>query len=68
MQTPYNTGKVKIGLLYNKPQKNYMDDRDMVLLQSVLLNQPNQFGQKMKWIFYCFVLFIATIVLLKSGL
>ena len=36
--TPYNTGKVKIGLLYTTPQVPY-HDADALLLQRALLGE-----------------------------
>jgi hypothetical protein len=35
--TPYNTGKVQIGLLYEPPKPYH--DRDACLLQTALLNE-----------------------------
>jgi hypothetical protein len=39
MPTPYDTGKVKIGLLY-EPPREYAMSRDAELLQASMLNPP----------------------------
>lgn len=39
MNTPYNTGKVKIGCNY-QPPKYVEQDRDMLLIQSYLIYDP----------------------------
>lgn len=37
MNVPYNTGKVKIGQFYQRPQPVYDIDKDMGLLQTALI-------------------------------
>lgn len=37
MNVPYNTGKVKIGQFYQRPQPIYDIDKDMALLQTSLI-------------------------------
>lgn len=37
MNVPYNTGKVKIGQFYQRPQPIYDIDKDMSLLQTALI-------------------------------
>jgi len=37
MNVPYNTGKVKIGQFYQRPQPVYEVDKDMSLLQTALI-------------------------------
>jgi hypothetical protein len=37
MNVPYNTGKVKIGQFYERPQPMYDIDKDMALLQTSLI-------------------------------
>jgi len=37
MNVPYNTGKVKIGQFYQRPQPVYDVDKDMSLLQTALI-------------------------------
>jgi len=39
VRTPYDTGKVKIGLYY-EPPKYVEQDPDMVLIQSYLIQDP----------------------------
>lgn len=39
MPTPYDTGKVKIGLLY-EPPRDYLMSRDADLLQSAFIRPP----------------------------
>lgn len=39
MRTPYDTGKVKIGLYY-EPEPYVETDSDMLLLQSYLIQDP----------------------------
>lgn len=40
--TPYDTGKVKIGYAYVRPQRN-LTDRDMYKVQSALLRKPQYY-------------------------
>ncbi len=40
MTTTYNTGKVQIGFAYQRPLPNLTTDKDMVRLQSALLETP----------------------------
>lgn len=51
MNTPYDTGKVKIGIYYQKPLKCEMS-RDMELLQGALLNQQKSFLYKAMNVLY----------------
>ena len=37
MNVPYNTGKVKIGQFYQRPQPVYDVDKDMSMLQTALI-------------------------------
>lgn len=37
MNVPYNTGKVKIGQFYQRPQPVYEVDKDMSMLQTALI-------------------------------
>lgn len=54
MNTPYDTGKVKIGIYYQKPLKCEMS-RDMELLQGALLNQQKSFLYKAMNVLYACV-------------
>lgn len=40
MTTPYNTGKVQIGIAYQRPLANLTTTKDMVRLQAALLSTP----------------------------
>lgn len=46
--TPYNTGKVKIGLLY-RPENRYEADFDAVRVQDALLYRPLPLWQRIKY-------------------
>lgn len=37
MNVPYNTGKIKIGQFYQRPQPIYDVDKDMSMLQTALI-------------------------------
>lgn len=72
METPYNTGKVKIGSavflnkLVNTP---YVEqDEDMLELQSYLIHDPRILN-KIYWlkrIYVVFILFILTVMLMAN--
>ena len=57
MNTPYDNGKVKIGIYYQKPLKCEMS-RDMELIQGALLGDNSRlFARKVLNILYLIVLF-----------
>ena len=61
MNIPYDTGKVKIGLYYQKP-RYVEEDLDMLRLQSYLIYDPARF-KRQYWI-NKFVMFLSVITLL----
>jgi len=67
MNTPYNTGKVKIGINYRKPQ--YVEnDPDMLNLQSWLIYDPARL-RKQYWarkIYITALIFVFLIIWLRS--
>lgn len=62
MRTPYDTGKVKIGLLY-EPPKYVESDPDMIAIQGWFLgvNRPAKI-QRLANIAYCCVVVIAIVL------
>lgn len=67
MNTPYNTGKVKIGCNYQRP-KYIEEDADMLNLQSYLIHDPGRLNRQY-WLnkFALAVsVFVLCIVILKS--
>ena len=67
MNTPYNTGKVKIGCNYQRP-KYVEEDMDMLRLQSYLIHDPARL-KRLYWInkFVMVVsLFVLCVVILQS--
>jgi hypothetical protein len=67
MNIPYDTGKVKIGVYYQKPQ--YVEeDLDMLRLQSYLIYDPARL-KRQYWLnkfFVCLGVFTLTIAILQS--
>ena len=61
MNIPYDTGKVKIGLYYQKP-RYVEEDLDMLRLQSYLIYDPARL-KRQYWI-NKFVMFLSVITLL----
>ena len=67
MNVPYNTGKVKIGVYYEKP-RYVEDDMDMLRLQSYLIHDPARLKREywtnkvLIWI----GVFVLTIAILQS--
>jgi hypothetical protein len=67
MNTPYNTGKVKIGVYYEKP-RYVEDDMDMLRLQSYLIHDPTRLKREY-WankILIWVGIFVLTIAILQS--
>ena len=67
MNTPYNTGKVNIGVYYEKP-KYIEDDMDMLRLQSYLIYDPARLKREY-WtnkILIWVGVFVLTIAILQS--
>jgi len=67
MNIPYDTGKVKIGIYYQKPQ--YVEeDMDMLRLQSYLIYDPARL-KRQYWLNRLFVVlgvFVVAIAVLQS--
>ena len=42
MNTPYNTGKIKIGKDYQPPRRPHTLNKDELLLQEALLSKPRR--------------------------
>lgn len=49
MNVPYNTGKVKIGQFYQRPQPVYDIDKDMALLQTSLIGDVKSIKKEKLW-------------------
>lgn len=49
MNVPYNTGKVKIGQFYQRPQPIYDIDKDMGLLQTALIGDIKTIKKERMW-------------------
>lgn len=67
MNTPYNTGKVKIGCNYQKP-RYVEEDMDMLRLQSYLIHDPARLKREYwtnKFLIWVGV-FVLTIAILQS--
>ena len=67
MNTPYNTGKVKIGCNYQKP-RYVEEDMDMLRLQSYLIHDPARLKQEY-WTNKVLIwvgVFVLTIAILQS--
>lgn len=61
MLTPYDTGKVKIGIYYEKPR--YCEhDKDMLLVQSWLIGDAAR-ARKAYWTNVCYMALIAFVFL-----
>lgn len=45
MNTPYNTGKIKVGAKYQPPQRLPTLNRDELLLQEALLSKPRRLSK-----------------------
>ena len=57
MNVPYNTGKVKMGQFYQRPQPMYDIDKDMALLQTSLIGDIETIKrEKLMWRIYMGVL------------
>lgn len=67
MNTPYNTGKVKIGCNY-QPPKYVEEDNDMIRLQSYLIYDPARLKRQYwtKKLLISFSVFVLCVVVLKS--
>jgi hypothetical protein len=67
MNTPYNTGKVKIGLYYQRP-RYIEEDADMLNLQSYLIHDPARLNKQywMNKIGLAISVFVLCVVVLKS--
>ena len=63
MKTPYNTGRVQIGLLYTPPQRPF-HDADALLLQRALLGER----QRIDWGGIAIVAIVAASVALAAWL
>jgi hypothetical protein len=58
MNTPYDNGKVKIGIYYQKPLKCEMS-KDMELLQGALLGQqPTFLTRAMNLLYFCTIVVV----------
>jgi hypothetical protein len=67
MNTPYNTGKVKIGCNYQKP-RYVEEDMDMLRLQSYLIHDPTRLKREY-WTNKVLIwvgVFVLTIAILQS--
>ena len=49
MNVPYNTGKIKIGQFYQRPQPIYDVDKDMSLLQTALIGDIKTIKREKLW-------------------
>ena len=49
MNVPYNTGKVKIGQFYQRPQPVYDVDKDMSMLQTALIGDIKAIKKDKLW-------------------
>lgn len=71
MDVPYNTGKIKIGCEYylNPLKPKYIEtDKDMLELQSYLIQDPRELNRKY-WanrVYLVTLLFILTIMLMAN--
>lgn len=65
MRTPYNTGKIKMGIYHQTP-KYIEQDNDMLTLQSCLIHDPKILRKKrLEKLFYTiFVVFTILVVIL----
>lgn len=67
MSVPYNTGKVKIGINYRKPQ--YVEsDPDMLRLQAWLIGDPARL-RRQYWArkaYYALLIFVLLIIWLRA--
>jgi hypothetical protein len=71
MDVPYNNGKVKIGSAYylNPLRPKYIEfDRDMLELQSYLIQDPSSLNRQYwaKWIYLLILLFILILMLMAN--
>lgn len=64
-QTPYNTGKVKIGLAY-EPQRPRIQSKDEEMLQDVLLGIYNNKHERDMKRYVGFVLFVILVSLVVA--
>jgi hypothetical protein len=68
MNVPYNTGKVKIGQFYQRPQPVYETDRDMDSLQTALIGDIKALRRnKLHNTLYVFALVFALFALILGG-
>jgi hypothetical protein len=71
MNVPYNNGKIKIGSAYylNPLKPKYIEyDRDMLELQSYLIQDPGSLNRQYwaKWIYLLILLFILILMLMAN--
>jgi hypothetical protein len=70
MNIPHDTEKIKIGSKYVPPKQNYMDD-DSVLIQSAMLGQTMDFGERedsfMDVVCKLLILFMVVLIALLIG-
>lgn len=70
MNVPYNTGKIKMGQFYQRPQPMYEIDRDMSLLQTSLIGDVKAIKrEKLAWRIYMALLVfgLAGAILFSKG-